>query len=461
MTVEIRRRAALVATVATLAGLLAAGYLWRFAVVGGWVSLALGLALSCLAVAYGVAWWAARAPLLLADATGLRVRLGTAWVGVQWEAVDRVEVDTPGRVKDGRVVVLPSDEALTLGAAGRGTRLAAACNRRLYRAALAVPYGLATSESVDDVAGQFELLAGGRAAVAVLDGSKRAPDVAADLEADLRPPASGIAAPLRPPGAAVAAGAATAMPVGAPPLRRLPSAVDAPAARREDVTIAMRREAVDGTLALSAPADEVRTEELPEIAELRRATTEPELGEGAADGGNVALIIDATTDLSARAMRKVRRAAPAEAEPPEDDSPTDEHLHPPAVLYIGADLRQARESLGMTVDDLADRTRIRAFVIERMESDDFAPCGGDFYARGHLRMLARVLGIASEPLIATYDERFGNEPVSLRAVFDAELATGTTGMVRGGAAGANWAGLIAAVVILVVIWGAAKYFAGA
>jgi cytoskeleton protein RodZ len=124
-------------------------------------------------------------------------------------------------------------------------------------------------------------------------------------------------------------------------------------------------------------------------------------------------------------------------------------------------LRAARENVGMTVEDLADRTRIRPFVIESMESDDFSPCGGDFYARGHLRMLARVLGIASEPLIATYDERFANGPVSLRAVFDAELSAGTTGMVRGGVAGAHWGGLITAVVILVLIWGVAKYFAGA
>src|SRR5262249_44549113 len=126
---------------------------------------------------------------------------------------------------------------------------------------------------------------------------------------------------------------------------------------------------------------------------------------------------------------------------------------------IGGEIREAREHLGLTVDELAERTRIRPYVIESIEVDDFAPCGGDFYARGHLRMLARVLGMDPEPLLATYDARFASSPINAKAVFDAELSTGATGMVRGGAAGANWGGLIAAVLVLVLVWGVAKYFA--
>ena len=55
----------------------------------------------------------------------------------------------------------------------------------------------------------------------------------------------------------------------------------------------------------------------------------------------------------------------------------------------------------MSVDDLAERTRIRPHVIEAIEVDDFSSCGGDVYARGHLRALARVLGVDPEPIIAT------------------------------------------------------------
>ena len=71
---------------------------------------------------------------------------------------------------------------------------------------------------------------------------------------------------------------------------------------------------------------------------------------------------------------------------------------------IGPELAAARTRLGLSVDELAERTRIRPHVIESIEVDDFAPCGGDFYARGHLRTLARVLGIDVEPLLAAYDD---------------------------------------------------------
>ena len=125
---------------------------------------------------------------------------------------------------------------------------------------------------------------------------------------------------------------------------------------------------------------------------------------------------------------------------------------------FGAELRSARERLGLTVDDLADRTRIRPYVIESIEVDDFVPCGGDFYARGHLRQLARVVGIDPAPLIERYDANVATSPVTPREVFEVELAAGTTGMVRGGERGANWAALIGAVLVLLIIWGTARYF---
>ncbi len=91
---------------------------------------------------------------------------------------------------------------------------------------------------------------------------------------------------------------------------------------------------------------------------------------------------------------------------------------------VGPQLAAARERLRLSVDQLADRTRIRPHVIEAIEIDDFAPCGGDFYARGHLRTLARVLGVDVAPLLATYDDKYADAPIDPRRVFEAELATG-------------------------------------
>ncbi|WP_372730186.1 helix-turn-helix domain-containing protein, partial [Nocardioides sp.] len=104
----------------------------------------------------------------------------------------------------------------------------------------------------------------------------------------------------------------------------------------------------------------------------------------------------------------------------------------------------------------ADRTRIRPHVIESIEVDDFVPCGGDFYARGHLRTLARVLGIDVAPLLAAYDERYAAADVNPRRVFEAELATGMTGSIRGTRGGPNWSVLVAVVMTLVLAWSIAR-----
>ncbi len=131
----------------------------------------------------------------------------------------------------------------------------------------------------------------------------------------------------------------------------------------------------------------------------------------------------------------------------------DDHAIEPADdPVIGPELHAARTRLGLTVDGLAERTRIRPHVIESVEVDDFAPCGGDFYARGHLRTLARVLGIDVTPLLAAYDERYADAPINPRRVFEAELATGSHGSIRGTRGGPNWSVLVAAVMALVLAW---------
>ena len=131
----------------------------------------------------------------------------------------------------------------------------------------------------------------------------------------------------------------------------------------------------------------------------------------------------------------------------------DDHAIEPADdPVIGPELHAARTRLGLTVDGLAERTRIRPHVIESVEVDDFAPCGGDFYARGHLRTLARVLGIDVTPLLAAYDERYADAPINPRRVFEAELATGAHGSIRGTRGGPNWSVLVAAVMALVLAW---------
>lgn len=73
-------------------------------------------------------------------------------------------------------------------------------------------------------------------------------------------------------------------------------------------------------------------------------------------------------------------------------------------MSIGAELANARSQAGLTVAQVSQRTRIRTAIIEAIERDDFSVCGGDFYARGHIRAIARVAGADPEPLVREYDD---------------------------------------------------------
>jgi Helix-turn-helix domain len=70
---------------------------------------------------------------------------------------------------------------------------------------------------------------------------------------------------------------------------------------------------------------------------------------------------------------------------------------------IGPTLAAARSKAGLTPEDVSARTRIRSKLIKDIERDDYSACGGDFYARGHIRAIAKVVGTDPAPLIAEYD----------------------------------------------------------
>ena len=88
-------------------------------------------------------------------------------------------------------------------------------------------------------------------------------------------------------------------------------------------------------------------------------------------------------------------------------------------MDIGQALAAARSQAGLTVEDVSERTRIRRTIISDIERDDYSACGGDFYARGHIRAIAKVVGTDPVPLIERYDE--------LTALGAAEAATGQGG----------------------------------
>ena len=76
---------------------------------------------------------------------------------------------------------------------------------------------------------------------------------------------------------------------------------------------------------------------------------------------------------------------------------------------LGAALRAAREDRGFTVEQVSADTRIRATVVRDLESDSFGSSGGSVYARGHIKSIARTLGVDAAPLLALFDKNQGSD----------------------------------------------------
>ena len=74
-------------------------------------------------------------------------------------------------------------------------------------------------------------------------------------------------------------------------------------------------------------------------------------------------------------------------------------------MSVGTSLQQVRSQSGMTVAQLAARTRIPASVIEDLERDNFATSGGAAYARGHIRTIARVCAVDPEPILSQFESQ--------------------------------------------------------
>ena len=71
---------------------------------------------------------------------------------------------------------------------------------------------------------------------------------------------------------------------------------------------------------------------------------------------------------------------------------------------IGQHLKKERELRHVSLEELAQTTRIPLRMLAHLEADRFDELPGDVFARGFMRSYARTLGIPSEELVGRYDE---------------------------------------------------------
>jgi len=72
-------------------------------------------------------------------------------------------------------------------------------------------------------------------------------------------------------------------------------------------------------------------------------------------------------------------------------------------MSVGILLRQARESVGMSIEELSELTFVRRAVLRDLENDSFQSSGGLAYARGHIRSIAKVLHANADLLVEEFN----------------------------------------------------------
>ncbi len=122
---------------------------------------------------------------------------------------------------------------------------------------------------------------------------------------------------------------------------------------------------------------------------------------------------------------------------------------------VGRILQQARIDAKLTVDEVSSSTRVRIPIVHAIEQDDFSRCGGDVYARGHIRTLARAVGVDPAELIELYNGQQHPEPQPLSSgpLFEAER-------IRPEPRRPNWTAAMVAAIVVVVAFVGFTFFTG-
>lgn len=79
------------------------------------------------------------------------------------------------------------------------------------------------------------------------------------------------------------------------------------------------------------------------------------------------------------------------------------------TLSVGQQIKADREAVGMTIEQLAQATRIMANFIEALEKDDMAALPGKVFGKGFIKSIYKVFGKDPREVLAKFDDVNGAE----------------------------------------------------
>ena len=74
---------------------------------------------------------------------------------------------------------------------------------------------------------------------------------------------------------------------------------------------------------------------------------------------------------------------------------------------VGAELRQMRESKSLSIEDIAERLKVRPSIIAALEADKYGDLPEPIYTRAYLERYAQIVGLDASGIVKSYDRRAG------------------------------------------------------
>ena len=129
----------------------------------------------------------------------------------------------------------------------------------------------------------------------------------------------------------------------------------------------------------------------------------------------------------------------------------DEAAEAAASQTAGSLIASARESAGLTVEELARRMCMTPSKLQYLEQDDYERLAGATYVRGYLRNTCKELGVDPVPVLAAFERQL---PAQMKAAIPQE----PRGPVIGGGNGSSAGGLFRPLLLVAIVAAAGGYW---
>jgi cytoskeletal protein RodZ len=95
--------------------------------------------------------------------------------------------------------------------------------------------------------------------------------------------------------------------------------------------------------------------------------------------------------------------------------PSEKHgtsVPPPPAQLCPLDLPRFRKKAGVSLEQIADRTKISVRFLRAIEAEDFAKLPGGIFSTSYLRQYAAEVGYDETELLTQFDRKMNPQPVT-------------------------------------------------